>query len=76
MRRWWRRLRNGRPVDEICRSCFEGLHERTAWQTVEHYTPVGDEGSFGGGTFGTAYWCSEHRPDDATRVRRGELATL
>jgi hypothetical protein len=73
VKRWWRRLRGGRPVDEICRECFEQLHARSAWETVTHYRPVGDEAGFGGGTFGTAYWCRRHRPDDATRVARGSL---
>lgn len=70
---WLRRLRRGRPVDEICRECFVQLHDRAAWETVVHHAPIVGESMFGGGTFGTAYWCRRHRPADAHRVKPGTL---
>lgn len=70
---WLRRLRRGRLVDEICRCCYTQLHDGDAWETVEHHAPIDGESMFGGGTFGTAYWCRRHRPADAHRVKPGTL---
>lgn len=64
---WWRCRRRGPLVDEMCRECFEQLHERDCWETRVEFPNTTEMGAEGG-TFMTAYWCREHRPAGAERT--------
>lgn len=69
---WWRRWRRRGFVDsgEICRTCLAPIDRRGLWETrVEFAASPEIPAEWGGGTYGTAYWCADHRPDTATRTR-------
>lgn len=74
--RWARRLfRRPLSVDspsidsgEICRVCLRELTVAEAWETIHHLSNTAEMGS-DGGTYLTAYWCAEHRPDGALPFR-------
>lgn len=58
-------LGESEPSGEWCRVCQKDLTTADCWQRVERYSTVEGESDHGGGTYGVAYWCRAHAPDDA-----------